>query len=75
MKRPAFILGWVLLLAAPAGCVRTVYVPHGAPVRLRETVRNAKVWVKEADGRVVGGRMDLPEGWYALPVDGEDVHP
>lgn len=58
-----------------AGCVRTVYVPHGAPVRLRETIRDAKVWVKEADGRVCEGRMDLPEGWYALPVDGEDVHP
>jgi len=72
MKHPAFILGCVLLLAASAGCVRTVYVPHGAPVRLRETVKDAKVWVKEPDGRVTGGRMDLPEGWYALPVDGED---
>ena len=55
-----------------AGCGRTVYVPHGAPVRLRETVKDAKVWVKEPDGRVTGGQMDLPEGWYALPVDGED---
>ena len=53
--------------------MHTVYVPHGTPVRLRETVRDAKVWVKDADGRVVGGRMDLPEGWYALPVDGEDL--
>ena len=44
-----------------------------AAVRLRGTIRDAKVWVKEADGRVVGGRMDLPEGWYALPVDGEDL--
>ena len=69
MKRPAFILGWVLLLATTAGCVRTVYVPHGAPVRLRETIRDAKVWVKEADGRVCEGRMDLAEGWYALPID------
>ncbi len=64
-----FLLPFVLL----TGCVHTVYVPHGTPVRLRETVRDAKVWVKDADGRVVGGRMDLPEGWYALPVDGEDL--
>ena len=64
-----FLLPFVLL----TGCVRTVYVPHGTPVRLRETVRDAKVWVKEADGQVVEGRMDLPEGWYALPVDGEDL--
>lgn len=64
-----FLLPFMLL----TGCVRTVYVPHGTPVRLRETVWDAKVWVKEADGRVVEGRMDLPEGWYALPVDGEDL--
>ncbi len=64
-----FLLPFMLL----TGCVRTVYVPHGTPVRLRETVRDAKVWVKEPDGQVVEGRMDLPEGWYALPVDGEDL--
>ena len=64
-----FLLPFVLL----TGCVRTVYVPHGTPVRLRETVRDAKVWVKEANGQVVEGRMDLHEGWYALPVDGEDL--
>jgi len=64
-----FLLPFMLL----TGCVRTVYVPHGTPVRLRETVPDVKVWVKEADGQVVEGRMDLPEGWYALPVDGEDL--
>ena len=63
-----FLLPFVLL----TGCVRTVYVPHGTPVCLRETVRDAKVWVKDADGQVVEGRMDLPEGWYTLPDDGDD---
>ena len=60
----------ILLLA---GCVRTIYVPHGTPVRLRETVKDVKVWVKDADGEPVAGRMDLYEGWYALPMpaDGE----
>jgi hypothetical protein len=43
-------------------------VPDGTPVRLRETVKDAKVWVKDADGKPVAGKMDLPEGWYALPM-------
>ena len=45
----------------------------GEPVRLRETIRDAKVWVMGSDGQPVAGRMDLPEGWFALPVDGEDL--
>lgn len=63
-----FLLPFMLL----TGCVRTVYVPHGTPVRLRETVKDARVWVKDADGQAVEGWMDLPEGWYALPDDGKD---
>ena len=64
--------GWpvvmVLMLVMVSGCsTRTIYVPPGEPVRLRETVRNAKVWVVDKDGRPVAGRMDLPSGWYALP--------
>ena len=67
---------WVIafaLLVLLSGCgVRTVYVPHGTPVRLRETVEDVKVWVKDADGHVVAGKMDVPEGWYALPMPQED---
>jgi len=59
----------ILLLTSGAGCVRTIYVPHGTPVRLRETVKNAKVWVKDADGKPVAGKMDIPNGWYALPLE------
>ena len=70
LKRLIWFLVPILLLA---GCaVRTVYVPHGTPVRLRETIRNASVWVKDADGQTVAGRMDLPEGWFCLPVDDAD---
>lgn len=69
LKHPIPFLLPILLLA---GCTRTIYVPHGTPVRLRETVRDAKVWVKDADGQPVAGRMDIHEGWYALPVDGDD---
>lgn len=62
----------LLLILLLAGCTRTIYVPHGTPVRLRETVRDVKVWVKDADGQVVAGRMDLYEGWFALPMPEDD---
>ena len=56
-----------------AGCgARTIYVPHGEPVRLRETMRGAKVWVKDQQGNTVAGRVDLLEGWYCLELPPED---
>jgi len=59
----------LVLAALLSGCsARTIYVPDGTPVRLRETVRSAKVWVLGEDGKPVAGEMDIPEGWYALPV-------
>jgi len=58
------LLPFLLPILLLTGCaVRTVYVPHGTPVR---------VWVKDADGQTVAGRMDLPEGWFCLPVDDAD---
>ena len=57
------------LVLLGSGCTRTIYVPHGEPVRLRETVKDVKVWVKGPDGKPVTGKMNLPEGWYALPDD------
>jgi hypothetical protein len=67
------VVAAVLPILLITGCaVRTIYVPHGTPVRLRQTIPNAKVWVKDADGQVVAGQMDLPEGWYCLPVDDEE---
>jgi hypothetical protein len=61
----------VLLLVLPGCFTRTIYVPHGEPVRLREPVEDAKVWVMGADGKPVAGKMTLPEGWYALPIEKE----
>ena len=62
---------WTLIPIAVcllSGCAtRTIYVPDGTPVRLRETVRDAKVWVLDRQGQPVAGQMDLPEGWYVLP--------
>ena len=60
----------VVLLALPGCGARTIYVPSGEPVRLRETVRSAKVWVLDENGKPVAGVMDLPEGWYCLPDTG-----
>ena len=69
-KRLAWFLLPILLLA---GCaVRTVYVPDGTPVRLRETIHDAKVWVKDSGGKPVAGKMDIPEGWYALPLEEDE---
>jgi len=62
--------GWVILVICVAGCwTRTIYVPAGEPVRLRETVRDVKVWIVDENGKPVTGRMDLPEGWYCLPIE------
>lgn len=51
---------------------KTVYVPHGDAVRLRETIKDVKVWVKTKDGDIVPGKIDLPEGWYCLPLEDDD---
>ena len=66
----AVVLLCALLLS---GCAnRTILVPEGEPVRLRETIRNAKVWVMDANGKPTAGKMDLPAGWYCLPIPNED---
>lgn len=51
---------------------RTVYVPHGEAVRLRETLPEVKVWVMTPAGPVEGV-LDLMEGWYCMSL--EDTQP
>ena len=66
-------IGVALTFLIASGCAmftRTIYVPHGQAVRLRETIKDAKVWVMTPDG-VEAGVMDIPEGWYAMPDPGE----
>lgn len=56
-----------------SGCAtRTVLVPPGEPVRLRETLRGVKVWIADKNGREIEGVVDLPEGWYVLPDPGPE---
>ncbi len=67
----AVILAVVLILPG-CGRTRTIYMPPGEPVRLRETIEGAKVWVMDKDGKAVAGRVDLAEGWYCLPDPGPE---
>lgn len=74
MPRSNLILSAVFLLALMSMSVscasRVIYVPHGEPVRLAQSVK-AKVWVIDANGKSVrsNNRIIIHEGWYALPKD------
>jgi len=74
MRKNNPILSAVFLLALMSMSVscasRVIYVPHGEPVRLAESVK-AKVWVIDANGKSVrsNNRIIIHEGWYALPKD------
>lgn len=35
-------------------------------------LEQVRAWVKDADGHPVAGKMTLPEGWYALPLESEE---
>ena len=58
---------WLLLGCTPT---RVVMVPPGQSVRLAESVK-AKVWAKDAEGKVVKSRnkVTISEGWYVLPKE------
>ena len=69
---------WLVLLCflmiLIAGCVaqtqtqtqtRTVYIPDGEPVRLREDIPRAKVWVQGPKGTLEPVEVTLKEGWFA----------
>ncbi len=75
MKREKLLV-WVLVVSsfgALGGCTtRTIYVPDGKAVQLRQQVRNVRVWVWDKDGKRVAGKMTLPEGWYVLPLEEEE---
>ena len=74
MRKNNPILSAVFLLALMSMSVscasRVIYVPHGEPVRLAESVK-AKVWVVDSTGKTVrsNNRIIIHEGWYALPKD------
>lgn len=69
MVKKMLLVAFIATMVAGCANTRTVYVPHGQAVRLRETVKEVKVWVKTEGGEIVPGTLDLPEGWYCLPKD------
>jgi hypothetical protein len=67
-------LAWAALtgmaLFALCGCwTRTIYVPAGKTVRLRQDIPGVKIWAKDAEGKLTPGVLDLREGWYIGPRD------
>ena len=74
-KQTKSVIMWsfALYLMLCAGCNRTVYVPDGAAVRLRETVKRVDVWIW-LDGAWEAGKMDLPEGWYVMPLTDDEIN-
>ena len=59
----------LLIVLTVTGCAtRTIYVSDGDPVRLRQDVKNVKIWVYDLNGEPVASIITLPEGWYCLPV-------
>lgn len=59
-------ISFIICLLFLAGCATTdvVYVPPGDAVKLRETVKNVKVWIKTTERIVLPGKTDLHEGWF-----------
>jgi hypothetical protein len=80
MKRKLRKEGWIkvvtfITLIALAGCATstTVYITQGDAVRLREDVKNVKVWVKTKEGEKLPSVMTLEEGGFYMKLVGEDL--
>lgn len=72
MKKQSLFLFLVCLTCTGlVGCMsmRTIYIPNGQAVKLRQTVKKVKVWILDKEKKMVEGTMDLPEGWYCLPKE------
>ena len=81
MKAKLILFAWdifivtalLLCLIFVSGCfTRTVYVPAGQPVRLRQNVGPVKVWVKDEAGKPVPSEKVLEEGGFYSPTIKDD---
>jgi hypothetical protein len=60
---------FIILLLIIQGCtlmapkIKTIYVPEGDAVMLRQDVKNVDIWAKTKDNEPVAGKMTLEEGW------------
>jgi len=73
VKKIFILISLIFFLGCASNTI--VYVPHGDAVKLRETVKNVKVWIKTKDGEIVPGVMDLPNGWFCLPYEEKAKNP
>lgn len=69
MKKEGWGIFIIVAILSLSGCTmftRTVYVPDGSAIRLRQDLKNVKIWAKQKDGATAEGRMDIPEGWFCF---------
>lgn len=64
----AFSLLFASCLHSPT---RTVYVRPTQPVRLRETLKDVKIWVLDGEGKWQESTLDLQEGWFVVDDPGK----
>lgn len=55
------------------GCYKTIYVEAGDAVRLRESVKDVKVWVKVGEAWEAS-EMTVPEGWYCIYLTDDEIN-
>ena len=74
LKKDGWIVVFFAIFLFCSCATRVVYIEPGKSVRLRETVKNVKVWVKTDQGEVLPGVADLKEGGFYIPhIDQEDT--
>lgn len=71
-ERPSMLFrvatGFVAVASAFAsGCVRTVLVPEGAPIRIGPETKAHVYAMTDDEWRLSENRVTIPEGWYCVP--------
>ena len=65
-----------IIFAVIVGCGgKVIYLDPGDAVRLRQDVKNVKVWVKTKDGEIIPTKTDLKEGGFYMMLTGDDLKP
>lgn len=58
-----------LALGFASGCGRTVLVRAGSPVRIGPDVKARVYALVEGEWILSSNRIEIPEGWYAVPPE------
>lgn len=74
LKKIRNMLLVIVFVSIFSGCVtRVVYIEPGSSVRLRQPVKNCKVWVN-VEGEWEEAIMTVPEGWYATYLTDDEIN-